>query len=664
MGGVLLLIGFMLCGVALMDALLPRKQRLVRLWLGLCAGLIQMMWLPALYAFPLGFTLTAQLLGLGTAALAAGLAQLFGRATPRNRVWTDMPPWLMPVLVAPMILMSACLQYTHVLRHMNGALYVGQSTYGDLCLHLGIATSLRNVAFPPTYSLLPGTLLGYPFLGDSMVTSMLLCGGDLTFSYAMSGLVMMALVYLGFVMLCWEVTKRPAATVLAFVLMFINGGLGFLYAFDGIWRDPTAFKNIFTGFYLTPTNQPALNLRWVNMLCDMMIPQRTLLTGWMALVPALWMLVSAARDRDARLFAVLGVWAGAMPMIHTHSFLALGLISVGAVLYCTLRAPRLYPARAGDGPDGTRWSVFRGFMLYGALALALALPQLMTWSVPQTLQGGSLRFRFNWVNNQGNGRLIDGYCWFWVKNMGLIWLMMVPAALSGRRATPDRRDGLDQRSLLRMLGAGALCVYVVAELIQFQPNEYDNNKLFYVAYMAMMPAIGLYLVALWERLRGVRWRALLATAFIVVSTLSGALTIGREVVSEYQLFTRSETDAAQFVEHNTPADAVFLTGTQHKNAVAALTGRSIVCGTPSYLYFHGVDYSGHYANLARMLSRPSESADLFESYDVAYVYISNYERNDFGADEAWFIEHCELVFSEGDVCIYEMPGVHLNSTES
>ena len=131
------------------------------------------------------------------------------------------------------------------------------------------------------------------------------------------------------------------------------------------------------------------------------------------------------------------------------------------------------------------------FALYGGVALALALPQLLTWSVPQTVHGGSLRFRFNWVNNQGNGRLIDGYCWFWIKNVGLIWLMMVPAALTGKRR-PRGGDGpMARGDLTRMLGLGALCVYVVAELIQFQPNEYDNNKLFYVAYMAMLPAMGL-----------------------------------------------------------------------------------------------------------------------------------------------------------------------------
>ena len=172
------------------------------------------------------------------------------------------------------------------------------------------------------------------------------------------------------------------------------------------------------------------------------------------------------------------------------------------------------------------------------------------------------------------------------------------------------------------------------------------------------------LITVWNRLKGVRWRALLAAAFMLSATLSGALTIGREVVSRYLLFNQSEVRAAQYIEENAPRDAVVLTGTQHKNPVAALAGRSIICGTPSYLYFHGIDYSRQYLDLAQMLEFPGDSQELFERYGVDYAYISSYERGDFQVDEDWFRENGELVFAEGDVCVYALGGVHRNSTES
>ncbi|MBQ6373023.1 MAG: hypothetical protein IJJ45_00905 [Clostridia bacterium] len=645
--GILILTAYLALGVWLANSVFYRQQRLVRLWLGLCAGLILLMWLPTLFAFFLGFTRTATLLGLPVAAAMGTAAQKILGGRPHQRRWTDMPAWLLPALVIPLVLLGGYLQYTHTIRPSDGALFVGQSTYGDLCLHLGIATSLRNAPYPPEYSILPGALLGYPFLADSMATSLLLFGTGLSQAFVITGTLMLALVFSGFVLLCWRLTRSAAATVVATLLMFMNGGLGFIYALDGVGRDASAFNAIFTGFYKTPTNQPDLNLRWVNVICDMMIPQRTLLCGWMALLPALYLLLEAIEGGTAADFITLGIWAGTLPMIHTHSFLGLGLLSAGVMASCAIHAPA-----------GARLRTLGRFLLYGASAVLLAAPQLLTWAVPQTLKGGSIHFLFNWVNNRGNGRLIDGYVWFWVKNVGLIWLLMVPAALFDDRG-PHRAQtlepGTDTRAARRALGLGALCIYVVAELIVFQPNVYDNNKLFYVAFMVMMPAVGLYLVRLFERLQGLRGRYLLAAAFMLVSLLSGALSIAREVVSNYRLLGPSEVAAAQYIEKALPEDAVFLTGDQHNNAVAALTGRHIVCGTGSYLYFHGIDYAAQASDERQMLEDPAGSAALFGRYGVSYAYISSYERMSFDVDEAWFERHGERVFDMGDVTIYALP---------
>ena len=176
--------------------------------------------------------------------------------------------------------------------------------------------------------------------------------------------------------------------------------------------------------------------------------------------------------------------------------------------------------------------------------------------------------------------------------------------------------------------------------------------------MAMLPAMGLYLVSLWSHLKGVRGRALLAAGFLFTATVSGALSLAREAVSDYQLFGRDAVEAARYIEENTPGDAVFLTGQQHNNAVAALAGRDIVCGTGSYLYFHGVDYSVQQQDQRTMLERPGECRTLLEQYGVDYVYISEYERSSYAVDEAWFAENAELAFSAGSVCVYRAPDGH------
>ena len=105
MTGYLILVGFLLCGCVTMDALLPGRDRLIRLWLGLCAGLVMMMWLPTLFAFPLRFDRAAQLLGLASAAAIAAACAAAARKKTRERRFTDMPLWLPLALVVPLTLL-------------------------------------------------------------------------------------------------------------------------------------------------------------------------------------------------------------------------------------------------------------------------------------------------------------------------------------------------------------------------------------------------------------------------------------------------------------------------------------------------------------------------------------------------------------------------------
>ena len=99
---------------------------------------------------------------------------------------------------------------------------------------------------------------------------------------------------------------------------------------------------------------------------------------------------------------------------------------------------------------------------------------------------------------------------------------------------------------------------------------------------------------------------------------------------------------------------MFLTGQQHNNAVAVLTGRYIVCGAANFLYTHGMDYSRQQQAARAMLEDPENSGDLFEEYGVDYVYISSHERANFAVDEAWFRANGLLVFEQGNVAVFAL----------
>ena len=248
--GIVVLAAFELFGVLQAWRLFSRRGRTVRLWLGMVMGLMEMMWLPSLFALALDFTLPAQRLALLTSALAAvGCAFIRPGERPlsEGEAKEEPPLWLILCLVVPAMLVSGYLQYTHMFREVDGALYVGQSTYGDLCMHASFATGLIGQSYPPEYSILPGTRLGYPFLVDALSATMLIYGTPLAAAFSVPGTLMTGLIWLGFVLFTWEMTGKKSAVVIAFVLLFFNGGLGFLGTLDRVTSDPTALNDALNG---------------------------------------------------------------------------------------------------------------------------------------------------------------------------------------------------------------------------------------------------------------------------------------------------------------------------------------------------------------------------------------------------------------------------------
>lgn len=626
---------FLLGSVQAVRFLLPEKSPVVRIWLGLALGLLLEMQLPALFAYAFGFTAAAHV--AATAAMLAVVTVCFflrDRRPLRPMCPSDRRLLaMMAVICLPLTALSGYLQYTHVLMPAaDGSLWCGQSTYGDLCMHLSFVTSIEGMDFPPRYSLLAGTPLSYPYLTDSLSTSLYMLGLPLSWSLIVPGTLLMMLTYGGYMILARQILGgRHKAVAVAALLFFLNGGLGFLYDFDMAFRDGFAkVREIFTGYYKTPANQPDLNLRFSNVIADLMIPQRSLLGGWAMGIPALYLLISATREKSMRQTVMLGLWAGALPLVHTHTFLALGLFSGGYLV------GRMVCHREDRG-----WLLCMAG-IYLLITLALALPQVLGNAVRQTLEGGSLRLQLNWVNNSGGNGLIDGYFWFWIKNAGLPYILMICACLNARR-----RGYLDI-----VLGMAAL--YLVAETVLFQPNEYDNNKLFYIWFMFAAILAADYGSILMQRLAGLRGRALLCALFLWASTFSGALSIAREAVSGYQLFSASAVQAADWIRENTQKDAVFLTGQQHINPVCSLAGRQILCGSDLYVYFHGLDYSAQAGDCRRFYENPEENLDVLETYGVDYIFVSDYERADFAVNLDALDALFSMVYENPDIRIYQV----------
>ena len=693
--------------------LLPTHRPLNRLWLGGSLGLLLMMWLPALCAFPLGFTVCAHLVALAVLGLLT-LICFFLRdrrpaATWNPNEWRYL--WITLAVLVPLTALFAWLQYTHVYRvDADGNWWVGQSTYGDLPMHTAFITGLKNASFPPEYPFYPGHRLSYPFLTDSLSTTFYLFDMSLQAATIVPAVLMFALLVAGVMLLGRELSAGKAAAVLAALLFFLNGGLGFIYDIDnaggtayeghtetltelnslmedylsdvewlgdvddwereeiiqkldsivtnyarsiGTYGDAeikpeilNRLDTIMEGFYKTPTNQPdPNNLRWSNVIADLFVPQRTLLGGYCMVVPCIYLLwtgFGSSRERrnaGMRHTMLLGVWAGALPLIHTHSFLALALCSAGFLLYDMIH-----------GPDRAYW--LGRYAIYLGIVVHLAAPQLFCFTFYQAFGQGEnaasefLTFQFNWVNNPGGAGMRDLYLWFYLKNIGLPVLIVLMAALE--------RNPRHRRILY-----GAGLIWLAAELIRFQPNEYDNNKLFYLAWLLCCFVAADWCVTVFNRLRGMRSRYALAAVCGVAFFLSAHLTLAREAVSRYEVYRSQDVAMADWIKENTDEDAVFLTGwEEHLNPVDSIAGRTIVCGPDLWLYWHGFDTQETHADIRRFYTNPVGNLDVLTKYDIDYITLSRTlgaEAIKFNVDTDVFDTLFEKVYDEGGRVIYRVP---------
>ncbi|MEG0268677.1 MAG: hypothetical protein RR821_00370 [Clostridia bacterium] len=624
---ILYLLIFLAAGVVMARLLLPRLRPLLRIYIGCSLGLLLLMWLPALWAYAVSFTLKALWLSAFTLVPLLALCWFFREQQEAARFDSDEKKLLMDLawMVVPLALLSGYLQYTHCLRLApDGSYHVGQSTYGDLSLHLAIATSIQNAKFPLQNSLMLGATMAYPYLTDSFATTLMMLGQSLPLSMAFTGTLMMAFCYTGFGLLCAQLCKRRASRFLAFFLLFLNGGLGFFYTLSAtveggqvvsMWDN---LKNVMQGYYQCPTNQPdPHNLRWSNIICDMLVPQRGILGGWTILLPCLNLLLPPLcrkQPHGVRALVLLGLFAGGLPLIHTHSYLALVLLSLGTCAYCVLTTP-----------SGKRFEAFQPWLLFGAVAAALSLPQLIAFTFVQATDSDHfVRFWFNWCNNREGVGMVDNYFWFYLKNIGLPYLLILLALLKRKPKNeavlaPDIRQN-------RLLASGAFLIYLVAEFLVFQPNVYDNNKLLYVWFMLCLPMAADYALELFDRLRGLAGRRVLAVLFLITCFLSAGLTVARECVSDYQVYSAKDIQTAQFIQQNTPEHCVFITGDQHLNPVSSLAGRTILCSSNIYLYYHGFNTTERHAEIAAFYANPADNLALLKKYQVQYIYISSYER--------------------------------------
>jgi len=198
-------------------------------------------------------------------------------------------------------------------------------------------------------------------------------------------------------------------------------------------------------------------------------------------------------------------------------------------------------------------------------------------------------------------------------------------------------------------------VFLVANLVKFQPWDWDNSKLLVFWYMASAVAVGALMLRIWRMAAA---GGILAGAAWVTLIASGALSLLQVLPPQgpsFVWFSAEEVRLAAEVRQATPPRAVFVTGEEPTNPIADLAGRSVLISYPGWLWSSGINYAQREADLARIYNGGPAALALLSHYHVRYLVVGPSERATLHPNVDYFSATFRLVLQSANYQIYQVP---------
>lgn len=479
-----------------------------------------------------------------------------------------------------------------------------QNCYGDWAVHLTYTSSFAYADnWPPQLPMLAGHPLTYPFLIDYLSAVLITLGWGLSSAMLIPGwLLSLAFVY-GLFRLGQAVTGSLFVGILSPLLYLFNGGIGFL------------FKNSADWF----THIPEKNIVWINFIKAQLLPQR----GWVwGMALSLIIYIGLWRfSKNSRGGWRWGLIGAALPLIHMHSFLAIAFIAGCLAIRELIHRP--------NREILIKWGrFFFPLLLFGGLQIITVYGLINTEHYFQILPG--------WLAGAEN------YLWFWVKNVGAILII----GIGGWFFLPDK---------LRSYGAAFWWLFVLSNLVQFQPYNWDNIKFFNHWYVVVVITAG---YCFWRLAKTGFWGNLLSFGVIVFSLYAGVNDTAKIIDfknNRYLFFGREALSLAQTANMEVEPKAVLVVAGTHDHWLPVFTGRKLVLGYPVWLDAYGIDYTQRQTDVKNLYRGGMEATRLIKKYEIDYVLIGPTERGFYpGLDESFFDSNFTAILLPNKTKIYRM----------
>jgi len=519
----------------------------------------------------------------------------------------------------------------------DGIFTGGSNNLGDLPFHLGFIYSLTEGSnFPPQNPSFAGAKFAYPFIADLVTAALVKMNAGMREAMLVQNVSWAFALLVVLERFAFRLVNDRFASRLAPILLFLSGGLGFLWFFSDYGAQAKSIFQLLMDIGKDYTISQ--EFRWGNSLITLFITQRSLLLGMPLTIVALsglWRIFTAETQRHgdvpskqafhfSRSAFALGLLGGMLALIHLHSLFVLFIVTAFLLI--------MRPAK------------WQEFVTFGAGVCVFAVPELI-WSITGSATRATEFFGlyFGWESAQSN------ILWAWLKNTGIF----IPMLLVGLYLFYKHGPFHEKRHLKHKKGdaeilptneehrADALLFYipfaflfVLANVIKLAPWEWDNIKVLIYWYVGSLPFVGFAIAWLW-RLNALGKVASIVTIFVLIA--SGGLDVWRTVSHQhsYRVFEPDGVKIGERLRYVTAPDALFLNAPTYNSAVV-LSGRLSLIRYPGHLDSHGIDYKEREGDVKQMYRGGLVARQLFEKYRIDYVLVSPEERRAFPVNDSFF----------------------------
>lgn len=541
------------------------------------------------------------------------------------------------------------------------AAFVG---FGDIPFHM---TQVSKFAYSPSLNfnepIFDGERLRYSFLINALSGILLHFGGSWPFAMHLPAMSFMALGTVLTFIIYRNFLKSSYGSLIALIIFLLGAGFGANQYFYKYLTTQTSNNDGFVNYLVDnsisttiryDTAYPNQNIDWGAPMSLVFLHQRAFLFGFF-IFSLFWFLLDKWKKNpsDKKLTIMIGVIAVLGPFGHFHSFIVMCVVFACIGIHSLIKKD---------------YFLFRHLIVLVIIIFLLTAPQilyLIQGKEPLLLaQDSLLKFRLGWMTEPGIGsvnfnpesgfilgRLLP-FLNFLLLNFGVVLPIFIVAGITIMWFSSIRK----MFGGILLLFTVGVALFLVVQLIRFQPWDFDNNKI--LVYFQFFAAPVMVAFFLWLRSKA---KILGTTIFVVFTTLSiysGVVDqIPRFMVPFNRLpviFDKDAVATAEFIKSNIPADDKIVTSSTHLNPVSSLAGRPVLVGYPGWLWSRGILYGGRENELKRFFVNPVSNIDIANKYNATYALVDTTATSLWGASLSAFDNNYPLIFKSGSYNLYKL----------